>query len=206
MKRTVTNISEGKKRHGGKRPGAGRKIGSGPYGERTTVMRVPKSRVDEIKLMLKQLSDVPQPGKKVIKVDQIFRPKIGNETSLKLYTTHVPAGLPERMEEYTEDSLDLNEHLLKNPNSTFFVRVSGDSMIDAGIHPGDLLVVDRSLPPSSGRIVVAVINGESTVKRLVREHGKLLLMPENPTYPAIEVRDETMFMIWGVVTNVIHSL
>jgi len=206
MKHISTKTSKEKGKHGGKRPGAGRKIGSGPYGEQTIVMRVPKSRATDLKRILLESPSSTVTLPQITNVGQIFKPKMGNEVFLTLYTTHVPAGHPERMEEYAEDSIDLNEHLLKNPDSTFFVRVSGDSMIDAGIHPGDLLVVDRSLPPLSGRIVVAVVNGESTVKRLMREEGKLLLLPENPAYPPIEIRDDTMFMIWGVVTNVIHTL
>lgn len=79
-------------------------------------------------------------------------------------------------------------------------------MIDAGIHPGDLLVVDRGLAPGNGKIVVAVVDGESTVKRMFRENGRLYLMPENPSYPSIEITEETAFMVWGVVTNVIHAV
>lgn len=79
-------------------------------------------------------------------------------------------------------------------------------MIDVGIHPGDLLIIDRSLRPQNGKIVVAVINSELTVKRLFKEKEQLFLMPENPNYPAIEITEDMNFMIWGVVTNVIHSL
>ncbi|MGB0935458.1 MAG: LexA family protein [Alphaproteobacteria bacterium] len=131
---------------------------------------------------------------------------IGPHQPVKMYSMAVAAGFPSPAEDYAEGRLDLNEHLLHNPEATFFVRVSGDSMIGAGIHPDDLLIVDRSISPTPGRIVIAVINGELTVKRLFRDSGKLCLMPENPDYPAIEITEEMDFMIWGVVTNVIHSL
>lgn len=102
--------------------------------------------------------------------------------------------------------LDLNQHLVKRPAATFFVRVEGDSMIGAGIHENDLLVVDRSLKPSNGKVVIAVINGELTVKRLKIQANQITLMAENPRYSPIII-DETMeFTIWGVVTNVIHDL
>jgi DNA polymerase V len=100
---------------------------------------------------------------------------------------------------------DLNKQLVKHPTATFFVRVTGDSMIDAGIHSGDTLIVDRSLEPKNGSIVIAVLNGELTVKRLSKESNKLYLMPENQNYDPIEILEETQFEIWGVVTNVIHS-
>jgi len=81
------------------------------------------------------------------------------------------------------------------------------SMIDVGIHPNDLLIVDRSLRPASGRVIIAVINGELTVKRLIKkENNKLFLMPENSNYPILEITEDMEFMIWGVVTNVIHPL
>jgi DNA polymerase V len=141
-----------------------------------------------------------------MKTNKIYKPVIGVEVSLTLYETTVEAGLPNTVEDYASGTLDLNEHLLHNPTATFFVRVSGDSMIGAGLHPGDLLIVDRSIPPASGRIIIAVINGEMTVKRLFRDKGKLSLMPENPSYPTIEITEDMDFMVWGVVTNVIHSV
>lgn len=193
--------------HGGKRAGAGRKPGSGLYGEATKVMRVPVSYMDEVKKMLLefQRKAIPEPGR--TKAEVLFRPDLKAPPHRKtLYATRVAAGMPSPAEDYTEGLLDLNEHLMKNPEVTFFVRVSGDSMIDAGIHPGDLLIVDRSLRPGNGKVVIAVINGELTVKRLFKEKNKLYLMPENPHYPAIEIKEEMDFMIWGVVTNVIHEL
>ena len=190
---------------GGKRTGAGRKQGSGQYGEPTKVVRIPESRIEEVKMILQFPHKLkPEPGR--TKIDQVLRADIGSERRQIMYSTLVAAGMPLPTEEYSEGKIDLNEHLLKNPEATFFVRVSGDSMIDAGIHPGDLMIVDRSLMPASGKVVIAVVNGELTVKRLFKENGKLFLMPENPNYPAIEITEDMAFMIWGVVTNVIHPV
>tara|TARA_A100000171_G_C2130283_1_gene146215 strand:+ start:1765 stop:2349 length:585 start_codon:yes stop_codon:yes gene_type:complete len=191
---------------GGVRQGAGRKPGSGKYGEETVVMRVPKSYAAEVKKILLKFPKSPalEPGS--VKVEEVFKPLMAKQQLKTLYASRVAAGSPVAATDDSEATLDLNEHLMKNPEATFFVRVNGDSMIDAGINPDDLLVVDRSLAPGSGKIVIAAVNGELTVKRLFRKNGKLFLMPENPLYPSIEVTQETDFMIWGVVTNVIHSL
>ena len=99
----------------------------------------------------------------------------------------------------------MNEHLIKHPAATFVVKVDGDSMIGAGIYSGDLLVVDRSLEAQSGHIVVAVVNGELTVKRLVIERKRARLVPENPAYKPIEIKDGLELVIWGVVAHVIRS-
>jgi DNA polymerase V len=95
---------------------------------------------------------------------------------------------------------------VKHPDSTFLVRVVGESMQDAGIHPRDLLVVDRSLEAISGKVVIAVVDGELTVKRLRKHRNKLWLMPENPNFQPIEIGENMELHIWGVVTNVIHAL
>ncbi len=125
---------------------------------------------------------------------------------LPLYAARVAAGFPSPADDYIEGKLDLNQHLIKHPAATFFVRVEGDSMIGAGIHSGDILVVDRSLKPRHGKIVIAVLNGELTVKRLEQRKGVLRLLPENNSYPIVEITDAMDFTIWGVVTNVIHAL
>jgi DNA polymerase V len=190
---------------GGKRTGAGRKPGSGQYGETTKVIRIPESRVEEVKMILSFPNKVkPEPGR--TKISDVFKAAVNAAMPQPLYTSMVSAGMPLPADELTEGRIDLNEHLLKNPEATFFVRVSGDSMIDAGIHPGDLLVVDRSLRPSSGKIIIAVVNGDLTVKRLMKDKEKLYLMPENPHYPTFEITPDISFMIWGVVTNVIHAV
>lgn len=190
---------------GGARPGAGRKKGSGQYGEETKVLRVPVSSVGRIKNIL--LADFSKKVKSCPpSVGTVYDPTVDMELAVPLYESRVAAGLPSPAGDYEEERLDLNKHLLKNPQSTFFVRVSGDSMVDAGIHPGDLLVVDRTLRPANGRIVIAVVNGELTVKKMFKEGDELFLMPENTAYAAIEVTTEMDFMVWGVVTNVIHDL
>lgn len=124
---------------------------------------------------------------------------------LPLFIVPVKAGFPSPAEDYLEENLDLNEYLIKHPAATFFVRVDGDSMKGAGIHRGDILIVDRALEPSNGKIVVAIINGEFTVKRIRIEKEKILLEPENPRYVPIQVHPESDFEVWGVVTFVIHS-
>lgn len=138
---------------------------------------------------------------------QIFEVSLPDKpTPLPLYAARVAAGFPSPADDYIEGKLDLNEHLVKRPAATFFVRVEGDSMIGAGIHSGDILVVDRSLKPCHGKIVIAVLDGELTVKRLEQRKGVLRLLPENNSFPVVEITDAMDFMIWGVVTNVIHSL
>jgi DNA polymerase V len=118
----------------------------------------------------------------------------------------VTAGFPSPADDYVEGRLDLNAHLVKHPAATFFVRVAGDSMIGAGIHPGDILVVDRSLEAVDKRVVIAVVNGELTVKRLRMTQGRITLAAENPAYAPMEIRPDMEFEIWGVVTTVIHAL
>ena len=118
----------------------------------------------------------------------------------------VSAGFPSPAEGYAERPLDLNELLIKNPPATFFVRVSGDSMMGAGVFPGDLMVVDRSLPPVDGSVVVALLDGEFTLKRLRLREGGVELVPENKAYPVIRVEKEADFQIWGVATHCVHSL
>ena len=105
-----------------------------------------------------------------------------------------------------EGSLDLNEHLIQHKEATFFVRVQGESMIGAGIQNGDLLVVDRALEAVDGNIVIAVVDGELTLKRLSRRNGQVRLLPENPCFHPIEFNDDQTLEIWGVVTNVIHRV
>lgn len=114
------------------------------------------------------------------------------------------AGFPSPADDYLEYPLDLNELLVEHPTATFFVRVVGDSMTGAGMQSGDILVVDRSLAPKNGKIIVALLNGEFTVKRLKIEEKKIYLIPENPRYSPIEVTAEADFQVWGIVTYVIH--
>ncbi len=128
------------------------------------------------------------------------------ELKLPMAEAACPAGFPSPAEDYMEERLDLNEHLIDNPAATFFVRVSGASMVDAGIHNGDILIVDRSLEPSEGEIVIAVLDGQLAVKRLVKEKGEFYLFSENDDYENLKINPESDFRIWGVATNVIHRL
>ena len=120
-------------------------------------------------------------------------------------TSIVSAGFPSPAEDFVLEQLDLNDLLIKHPVATFFVRVGGDSMINAGIFDKDILVVDRSLNAKSDNIIIAAVNGELTVKRLIKKGDKVTLMPENPKYKAIEINSFSELNIWGVVTAVIHQ-
>ncbi len=125
---------------------------------------------------------------------------------LPLAGERVAAVFPSPADDYVEVGIDLNDQLIRHPTSTFFLRVSGDSMIGAGIHDGDLLVVDRSLDPRPGRVVVAVLDGAFTLKRLARYRGRLRLEAANPEYPALELHRCGDVQIWGVAIHVIHPL
>jgi DNA polymerase V len=140
------------------------------------------------------------------KVDTVYTPDGSTRYALPVFLGRLPAGFPSPADDYLEGRLDLNRHLIRHPAATFFVRVTGDSMIGAGIHSGDLLVVDRSLEPVDRNVVVAVVDGELTVKRLFKQDGVLRLLAENQRYPPIEITGHQTFEIWGVVTNVIHAL
>lgn len=132
--------------------------------------------------------------------------KISKHVRLPLFISNIRAGFPSPTENTVDKALDLNELLIHHPEATFFVRVSGDSMIEAGIHPNDLLIVDRSLKPESGKIVIAAVDGEFTVKRLEINQNQITLFPENSDYEPMTIQEQQDFLIWGVVTNVIHQL
>jgi DNA polymerase V len=126
--------------------------------------------------------------------------------ALPLAGEAVAAGFPSPADEYLEKPLDLNAYVAPRPEATFFVRVSGDSMVGAGIHHDDILVVDRSQSPAPGNIVIALLDGEFTVKRLTRTKDGLALAPENPEFKTIQVTPETDFEVWGVVRHVVHRV
>ena len=140
------------------------------------------------------------------KVEIVYKPDRSTKRNQPLFIANVPAGFPSPADDYKEEKLDLNKYLIKNPVATYFVRVSGDSMIGAGIHSGDLLVVDRSIEPRDKNVVIAHLNGELTVKRIRIRKNKITLEPENTNYPTQRISPESEFEVWGVVTNVIHSL
>lgn len=121
------------------------------------------------------------------------------------FYTSISAGFPSPADDFIEKTLDLNEHLIKNRSTTFFVRVSGFSMQGAGIYEDDILIVDRSLEVKNKDVIVAHLDGEFTVKRYLKKGGKHFLKPEHPDYPLIELDTNETFQVWGVVTNVIHK-
>jgi len=139
------------------------------------------------------------------KVDKIFKPQF-SEQKLPAFIARIAAGFPSPAADYEESKLDLNKHLIKNPAATFFVRVAGDSMVGAGIHDGDLLIVDRAKEPKNGSVIIAVLDGQLTVKRLRIRRGTYSLEPENENYPVQPITEGMEFEVWGVVTNVIHPL
>lgn len=122
-----------------------------------------------------------------------------------LYLMAIKAGFPSPADDYVEKTLDLHEHLIRHPAATFFVRVSGDSMAPLITH-GDILVVDRALTPYSGSIIIAAVNGELTVKRLVEQNGTTLLVPENQSYEPIALTPEIDCTVWGVVVHIIRTV
>ncbi len=126
--------------------------------------------------------------------------------SLPVSLFRVPAGFPSPAEDYLENSLDIGERLIRHPKATFFMRAEGDSMIDAGINNGDLLVVDRAVQARDKSVVIARINDEFCVKRLRKVDGRFWLYPENPDYQPIEICEGDDVEIWGVVTHAITEL
>ena len=168
---------------GGARKGAGRPKGQGRYGEQTKAVRIPVSKVKYIsEIISKGLYEVP------------------------MYSNKVAAGFPSPADDYLEDKIDLNQYLVKHPAATFLVRASGESMINAGIFPDDILVVDRSLKAEDGKVVIAVVDNELTVKRYRKRGKNIVLEPENEAYDPIIISEESEAFVWGVVTNVIHNL
>lgn len=138
-------------------------------------------------------------------IEKIYSRTPGTAIEHPLFTVSVSAGFPSPADDHVDRKLDLNDYLIQHPSATFFVRVSGDSMTGAGIHNGDLLVVDRAVEAKDGSIVVAVLNGEFTVKRLKRQKDAVLLLPENSNYKPIAVSSDMGFEVWGVVTGLVRK-
>ena len=138
-------------------------------------------------------------------IDAIYSLKRRGECWIPLFLSSVAAGFPSPADDYLDECLDLNEHLIQHPSATFLVRARGDSMIGAGIQTGDLLIVDKSLEPSDGDIVIVSVDGQFMVKRLRRNAGRPRLHAENDKFPQVEVSEESSVEIWGVVLHVIHS-
>lgn len=169
---------------GGNRDGAGRPKGTNKWGEATKPLRIPLSKVDAVVDFLENASPFTCP----------------------LYSSHVQAGFPSPADDYIETHLNLNTHLIKHPAATFFVIANGDSMTDAGIRSGDMLIVDKSIAATHGKIVIAAIDGELTVKRLSQRNGRIQLLPENQQFQPIDITSEQEVVIWGVVIHVIHTV
>ncbi|MDQ7918017.1 translesion error-prone DNA polymerase V autoproteolytic subunit [Mesonia sp. MT50] len=129
-----------------------------------------------------------------------------NESLVLPLAEKINAGFPSPAEDFLDLSIDLNKEFIKHPDATFFGKVSGDSMIDAGLDNGDLLIIDKSLEPKNNSIAVCFLDGEFTVKRVLREEDKLWLVAENKNYQPIPVYPENDFIIWGVVTTVIKKI
>jgi DNA polymerase V len=179
-----------KQAHGGHRPGSGR-----PRGEPSKVIRLPVSLLPTVQALVTARefqggAMLPHPSAARIK--------------LPLFGHKVRAGFPSPADDYVEAFLDLNEHLIEHKDATFFVQATGDSMTGAGIQEGNLLVIDRALEARHGDIVIAVVDGELTVKRLEKRRGKIRLVAENPAYAPIEFKEGQELTIWGIVTSVIQ--
>lgn len=188
---------------GGRREGAGRKPGLGPWGEKTIPVRIPLSQKQNVLAFLHRQKAQPVtslPAEALLPAIEPVR------LSVPLFSNRIAAGFPSPADDYIENRLDLNQLLIRNPAATFFLKVKGHSMKNAGIFDGDTIVVDRSLDIRHHHIVVAAVDGELTVKRLSMEQGRTRLVAENPEFPDIELKEGQELVIWGVVTNVIHPV
>ncbi len=136
----------------------------------------------------------------------IFKPDTTTNVKLQLFTSTISAGFPSPAEDYVENELDLNKMMIDHPAATFFVKVKGDSMMNASISDGDILVVDRALNIQKDSIVIAFLDGEFVVKRLSKDKKGVFLIPENPKYKPIKITSDMDFKIWGIVTYVIKNL
>jgi DNA polymerase V len=186
---------------GGQRHGAGRK----PTNEPTTTIRVPVSRKETI-VALAQRMKAFSPMRFPAWMEVLPLAKQIQAQSFPLMSHSVRAGFPSPADDYVEKRIDLNEELIQHREATFFLRVRGYSMVGAGIGDGDELIVDRAIKPTHGRIVIAAVDGELTVKRFYQRNGVVKLVAENPEYADIELKDGQEMVIWGVVTRIIKSV
>lgn len=194
-----------KSNRGGKRAGAGRKPWS-PFKEPTVPMRIPVSQEpvirDFIEVFKRKKQNEQEPN-----VSSIMEPSlVPNIIELPLFSTKVAAGFPSPADDHVEKRLDLNDYLITQADSTFFVKIKGDSMIDAGIFEGDIAVIDRARLASLGDTVLAMIDGEFTIKILSEsDDRKPVLLPANPVFSPIEILEGMQFEIWGVVTGTVRK-
>lgn len=170
--------------------------------EDTEIVRVPKSQVNEVKQYLNNKAQ----KQKIREVASISIFECKTSAAIPLAQSKIAAGLPSPVQDYTEQSIDFNEYLIRNPNTTFVVKVASLSMLGAGIDVDDDLIVDRSIPAKNRNIVVALVDNDFTVKRLMIEGEKKWLQAENPEFPDIHFNDGQEMVIWGVVTRVIKNL
>ncbi len=191
-----------RQRHNPNRPG--RTPGTGPYGEITKVMRIPESVVDQVATILESCKERTFLNK--TKGSVMLPAENPTPASIPLYSHRIPAGFPSPADDYIDQRISLDQHLIPHRESTFFVRAVGNSMIDAGIFDGDLLVVDKSIEPVHGHIVIAVIDGELTVKRLIQQNGETILRPANARFKDIVLKEGQELSVWGVVTSTIKTL
>lgn len=205
-KKQSKNEENPQQNRGGKRNGSGRPKGTGKYGEPTKAIRVPEGSVSFIKDFLQNDYNNTNNKPKPIKSNVVVLGSVSNtidETPLEipLFSSKVAAGMPSFANDDLDDSIDLNDYLVEKPGSTFMLKVQGMSMRDAGILPDDVLIVDRSKKAAHNKIVIASLDGELTVKRLFKRAETLKLLPENPDYPEIVIRQESDLVIWGVVVG-----
>ena len=137
---------------------------------------------------------------------KFLKPKEGNSMGQWLVEQGISAGFPSPADDFKEVRISLDKELVKNKEATFYAKVSGDSMVGAGLDDGDLLVIDRSLNPENGKIAICFIDGDFTVKRIKKEKDKFYLMPENKKYKAIELNEDNELIIWGIVEYVIKKV
>ena len=148
---------------------------------------------------------MPQPAVAPRPALRFYTPAKAALFRVPYFSQGIPAGFPSPADDHLQKALDLHEHLIKHPAATFLARVDGNSMIDANLHDGDLLLIDRAKTPQHKSIVVAIVNGEFTVKRLYKRNGQIRLVPENRAFPSIEVTEGMEVEIWGVVIWSIHK-
>lgn len=137
---------------------------------------------------------------------EIFPPDLSRNLDLPFVNQGISAGFPSPADDFLDIKIDLNREFIKNPNSTFYARVRGRSMVGAGLNDGDLLIIDRSLEPENNKIAVCFVDGEFTIKRIKKEKDTVWLIPENEEYPPIKVTADNEFVIWGIVTTVIKNV
>lgn len=196
------------KKNGGKRPGSGRKLGTGTYKEATSVIRVPDSQKPVIASFLEAYARkqrLQQLDGNLDSVEEFTQlPEELGSLSLPMYQSKVPAGLPSAADSDEESRMDPNGYLIDDPANTFFVTIQGESMIEAGLMPGDKAIVNKRKQASIGDIVLAMIDGEFTIKTLAKQkNGDPKLLPANSSgkYEPILIQGRMQFAIWGVVTG-----